>query len=565
MLYIGKDLNTMYKNLRDSGLDGNIPVKIYAIDSYTIKKDTNKFISDLQYLSVQADFFQIEFDASKVLKKMTDLKIEDLFQVFFDIFPENKFSLYSETLDEEDYKKIIEKIKKFYNENKYQTYLFFQRLNILLKNKEEKISYINKKFTPEEFKNFIKVNSDKEKIINNQKPTSILSNIIEKFYQEKFSISSLIGSLEQIYIQDFLNNKEILKARVLYEISNEELIKILRVYNFIFKPVEKIKKEDIEDILKLKLKINLNIKEDYRESLNSKLEIIKILILEKSYEYFFKNNYSADDTKKFLDALKEKKDQKSSENFVHYVCSNLLKKEKEKIKYNPDKIISEYIVTIENLSEEELKYFSFNNFFRSQLYYKNNFLALIKEDLLSINPTDSNTQKILKGERELGERILEKIISSLDKKEENTNKKIENINLYYNLLQKYKKLSLFSLENYSSEVFMKYDEIYNFFKNRDFSLNINPRGSYLYERYVLNFTYYPEKLNKYNINEAYVVKLEDGSIELMKYLGECDNKLCFFKEGNLQIFLKEEVEVHQIKSLVFAEDTKEVIKTLFWR
>lgn len=552
MLYIGKDLNTMYKNLRDSGLDGNIPVKIYAIDSYTIKKDTNKFISDLQYLSVQADFFQIEFDAPKVLKKMTDLKIEDLFQVFFDIFPENKFSLYSETLDEEDYKKIIEKIKKFYNENKYQTYLFFQRLNILLENKEEKISYINKKFTPEEFKNFIKVNSDKEKIINNQKPTSILSNIIEKFYQEKFSISSLIDSLEQIYLQNFLNNKEILKARVLYEISNEELIKILRVYNFIFKPVEKIKKEDIEDILKLK--INLNIKEDYRESLNSKLEIIKILILEKSYEYFFKNNYSADDAKKFLDALKEKKGQKSSENFVHYVCSNLLKK--EKIKYNPDKIISEYIVTIENLSEEELKYFSFNNFFRSQLYYKNNFLALIKEDLLSINPTDSNTQKILKGERELGERILEKIISSLDKKEETTNKKIENINLYYNLLQKYKKLSLFSLENYSLEVFMKYDEIYNFFKNRDFSLNINPRGSYLYERYVLNFTYYPEKINKYDINEAYVVKLEDGSIELMKYLGECDNKLCFFKEGNLQIFLKEEVEVHQIKSLVFAEDTK---------
>lgn len=559
MLYIGKDLNTMYKNLRDSGLDGNIPVKIYAIDSYTIKKDTNKFISDLQYLSVQADFFQIEFDAPKVLKKMTDLKIEDLFQVFFDIFPENKFSLYSETLDEEDYKKIIEKIKKFYNENKYQTYLFFQRLNILLENKEEKISYINKKFTPEEFKNFIKVNSDKEKIINNQKPTSILSNIIEKFYQEKFSISSLIDSLEQIYLQNFLNNKEILKARVLYEISNEELIKILRVYNFIFKPVEKIKKEDIEDILKLK--INLNIKEDYRESLNSKLEIIKILILEKSYEYFFKNNYSADDAKKFLDALKEKKGQKSSENFVHYVCSNLLKK--EKIKYNPDKIISEYIVTIENLSEEELKYFSFNNFFRSQLYYKNNFLALIKEDLLSINPTDSNTQKILKGERELGERILEKIIFSLDKKEETTNKKIENINLYYNLLQKYKKLSLFSLENYSSEVFMKYDEIYNFFKNRDFSLNINPRGSYLYERYVLNFTYYPEKINKYDINEAYVVKLEDGSIELMKYLGECDNKLCFFKEGNLQIFLKEEVEVHQIKSLVFAEDTKQGIETLF--
>lgn len=245
------------------------------------------------------------------------------------------------------------------------------------------------------------------------------------------------------------------------------------------------------------------------------------------------------------------------------MCSNLLKKEKEKIKYNPDKIISEYIINIKSLSEEELKYFSFNNFFRSQLYYKNNFLAIIKEDLLSINPTDSNTQKILKGERELGERILEKIISSLDKKEENTNKKIENINLHYNLLQKYKKLSLFSLENYSSEVFIKYDEIYNFFKVSDFSLKIKPRGLYLYERYVLNFTYYPEKINKYNINEAYVVKLEDGSLELMKYLGECDNKLCFFKESNLQIFLKEEVEVHQIKSLVFAEDTKEEIKTLF--
>lgn len=278
---------------------------IYAIDSYTIKKDTNKFISDLQYLSVQAEFFQIEFEAPKVLKKMTDLKIEDLFQVFFDIFPENKFSLYSETLDEEDYKKIIEKIKKFYDENKYQTYLFFQRLNILLENKEEKISYINKKFTPEEFKNFIKINFDKEKIINNQKPTSILSNIIEKFYQEKFSISSLIGSLEQIDIQNFLNNKEILKARVLYETSNEELIKILKAYNFIFKPVEKIKKEDLEEILKLK--INLSIEEGYKKNLNSKMKITKILILEKSYEYFLKNNYSADDAKKFLEALKEKK------------------------------------------------------------------------------------------------------------------------------------------------------------------------------------------------------------------------------------------------------------------
>lgn len=555
MLYIGKDLNTMYKNLRDSGLDGNIPVKIYAIDSYTIKKDTNKFISDLQYLSVQADFFQIEFDAPKKLKKMTDLKIEDLFQIFFDIFPENKFSLYSETFDEEDYKNIIRKIKKFYDENEYQTYLFFQCLNILLENKKEKISYINKKFTPEDFRNFIKINFDKEKIINNQKSTSILSNIIEKFYQEKFSISSL----EKIYIQNFLNNKEILKARVLYEISNEKLIKILKAYNFIFKPAEKIKKEDLEEILKLK--ISLSIEEE--KNLNSKLKIIKILILEKSYEYFFKNNYSADDAKKFLDALKEKKGQKSSENFLHYVCSNLLKKEKEKIKYNPDKIISEYIINIKNLSEEELKYFSFNNFFRNQLYYKNNFLALIKEDLLSINPTDSNTQKILKGERELGEHILEKIISSLDKKEENTNKKIKDINLYYNLLQKYKKLSLFSLENYSSEVFMRYDEIYNFFKNSDFSLNINPRGLYLYGRYVLNLTYYPEKIKEYNINENYVVKLKDGSIELMKYLGECDNKLCFFKEGNLQIFLKEEVEIHQIKSLVFAEDTKKEIKTLF--
>ena len=570
MLYIGKNLDDMYKELKNSGLSDNTQIKIYVIDSDTraIKVDINKLIGDLPYLTIQADFFQIELEAPKVLKKFTDLSIENLLKMFFDILPENNFSLYSENMSDEEYEQIIKRLKDSCNETKWEIYSFFYYLKIFLeskKNKKKKIKLFGTPFTYEEATEKIKKLFNKEKIICNINSNTLI-RILENFYRKGKDFS--IDPIERLALDKFLYDKENIKLIYLYFMNTENIKKILEAYNFICKPIEKINEEDIKKILKMNFELKSSI---LAEKINFKLEIIKTLVLEKSYEYFLKTNTTSNKADLFLTEIKKELKNKIKNTFLEYVTDELFELIGTTAKrYNSSKIISKFLINIKNLPEAELKYFSFNNFFRSQLYYKNKFLKMTSEEIkfLNKNPLNeklkiTNSYQILRGEREFGDDNFEKLLISLNKKNEIIDKKIENIKLYYNLLQKYKNLSSFSFENYTSEKFIRYNEIYNFFKKSDFSLKINSRGSYLYGRYILKFTYYQEKINKYNINENYVIKLKDGSIELMKYLGESDNKICFFKESNLKIFSKKEIEGHQIKSLVFADDTEKIIRPLF--
>lgn len=575
MLYIGKNLDDMYKELKNSGLNDNIPIKIYAInyDTRAIMVDINKSIRDLPYLSLQAEFFQIEFEAPKVLKKFTDLSIENLLNMFLDILPENNFSLYSENMSDEEYEQIIKNLKDFCNGTKWEIYSFFYYLEFFLenkKNKKKKIKLFGSPLTHEEAVEKIKELFNKEKIIRNINNNNLIG-ILEKFYQEGKDFS--INLMEDLALDNYLYGKKNIKFFYTYITNTKDIKKFLEAYNFICKPIEKIKEEDIKKILKMNFELTSSI---LTEKIKLKLEIIKTLVLEKSYEYFFKTNTTSSEADIFLTEIKNELENKINNTFLEYVIKELFELVGTTAKrYDSNNIISRFLINIKNLPEAELKYFSFNNFFRSQLYYKNKFLKMASEEIkflnLNKNPLNkklkiSNSYQILRGEREFGEDNLEKLLIYLNnknKEKEIIDKKIKDIKLYYNLLQKYKNLSSFSFENYTLEKFIRYNEVYNFFKNCDFSLKISPRGSYLYGRYILKFTYYSEKVSKYNVNEDYVVRLKDGSLELMKYLGECDNKLCFFKESNLQIFLKEEIEIHQIKSLVFAEDTTKKTKTLF--
>ena len=130
-------------------------------------------------------------------------------------------------------------------------------------------------------------------------------------------------------------------------------------------------------------------------------------------------------------------------------------------------------------------------------------------------------------------------------------------------MQKYKLLNSIVGNIETKNDLMKYIDIYDFFKEKDFMLRCFEKSTtIILNRIVLEFSYYPNKINKLYKYEYYIVEYKKNK-EIMQYLGESDKKICFSQNDKIKILNKEEIEIYQIKSLVFSDDTEEIIQPLF--
>lgn len=581
MLYIGKELIYIYNELR-TVYDENTQITIYTInyiDSKINEVDFSKVINDLKYLYLpEAHFFVVAIDEQRELKNFTDLKEEQLKTIFFDIVPENQFSLYSNDISKEKYNSIIKKLRIQYDEEHFKLYHFFYYFDILYKHKNRKKININgNKYTVKELTDFIKKQFQFQEIKNIIEKKDLKN--LKEFFKEinDFFEKDTISLLDENKLQSFLNDKENLKIKFICDMDIKKLNDFLVMYNFICKPHENITEKNINEILKIDIDIkteNLGLDiEGYSQikfSFEDKYQILLISIFEKIYKYYRTNNYNATDVYVKLEKLKEEfVKNKLKTNFIKELKKTILKSTKKKDittrEYDSDKIIEKYLREFQkvfkkkNISDEELKYFSFNSFFRNQLYYKKIFLDKIKKS--DVKGAVTNLSGILRGEREIGEENLKKIITFL--KLQNKSILIPDIKTSYALLQKYKLLNSIVGNIETKNDLMKYIDIYDFFKEKDFMLRCFEKSTtIILNRIVLEFSYYPNKINKLYKYEYYIVEYKKNK-EIMQYLGESDEKICFSQNDKIKILNKEEIEIYQIKSLVFSDDTEEIIQPLF--
>lgn len=581
MLYIGKELIYIYNELR-TVYDENTQITIYAInyiDSKINEVDFSKVINDLKYLYLpEAHFFVVAIDEQRELKNFTDLKEEQLKTIFFDIVPENQFSLYSNDISKEKYNSIIKKLRIQYDEEHFKLYHFFYYFDILYKHKNRKKININgNKYTVKELTDFIKKQFQFQEIKNIIEKKDLKN--LKEFFKEinDFFEKDTISLLDENKLQSFLNDKENLKIKFICDMDIKKLNDFLVMYNFICKPHENITEKNINEILKIDIDIkteNLGLDiEGYSQikfSFEDKYQILLISIFEKIYKYYRTNSYNATDVYVKLEKLKEEfVKNKLKTNFIKELKKTILKSTKKKDittrEYDSDKIIEKYLREFQkvfkkkNISDEELKYFSFNSFFRNQLYYKKIFLDKIKKS--DVKGAVTNLSGILRGEREIGEENLKKIITFL--KLQNKSILIPDIKTSYALLQKYKLLNSIVGNIETKNDLMKYIDIYDFFKEKDFMLRCFEKSTtIILNRIVLEFSYYPNKINKLYKYEYYIVEYKKNK-EIMQYLGESDEKICFSQNDKIKILNKEEIEIYQIKSLVFSDDTEEIIQPLF--
>ena len=581
MLYIGKELIYIYNELR-TVYDENTQITIYAInyiDSKINEVDFSKVINDLKYLYLpEAHFFVVAIDEQRELKNFTDLKEEQIKTIFFDIVPENQFSLYSNDISKEKYNSIIKKLRIQYDEEHFKLYHFFYYFDILYKHKNRKKININgNKYTVKELTDFIKKQFQFQEIKNIIEKKDLKN--LKEFFKEinDFFEKDTISLLDENKLQSFLNDKENLKIKFICDMDIKKLNDFLVMYNFICKPHENITEKNINEILKIDIDIkteNLELDiEGYSQikfSFEDKYQILLISIFEKIYKYYRTNNYNATDVYVKLEKLKEEfVKNKLKTNFIKELKKTILKSTKKKDittrEYDSDKIIEKYLREFQkvfkkkNISDEELKYFSFNSFFRNQLYYKKIFLDKIKKS--DVKGAVTNLSGILRGEREIGEENFKKIITFL--KLQNKSILIPDIKTSYALLQKYKLLNSIVGNIETKNDLMKYIDIYDFFKEKDFMLRCFEKSTtIILNRIVLEFSYYPNKINKLYKYEYYIVEYKKNK-EIMQYLGESDKKICFSQNDKIKILNKEEIEIYQIKSLVFSDDTEEIIQPLF--
>ena len=343
MLYIGKELIYIYNELR-TVYDENTQITIYAInyiDSKINEVDFSKVINDLKYLYLpEAHFFVVAIDEQRELKNFTDLKEEQLKTIFFDIVPENQFSLYSNDISKEKYNSIIKKLRIQYDEEHFKLYHFFYYFDILYKHKNRKKININgNKYTVKELTDFIKKQFQFQEIKNIIEKKDLKN--LKEFFKEinDFFEKDTISLLDENKLQSFLNDKENLKIKFICDMDIKKLNDFLVMYNFICKPHENITEKNINEILKIDIDIkteNLGLDiEGYSQikfSFEDKYQILLISIFEKIYKYYRTNNYNATDVYVKLEKLKEEfVKNKLKTNFIKELKKTILKSTKKKI------------------------------------------------------------------------------------------------------------------------------------------------------------------------------------------------------------------------------------------
>lgn len=504
MLYIGKNIKKMYKDLENI-IDKSKDIVIYSFcdDSYKIYFDDEKKYDEIKNLQEKYNctylfqFFPLEING---VQKFYELSIENLKEIFFKIIPENKYSIYF----------------LGYNDNNF----------------EEIYDYIYQKCEEE----LQEVNSE-----------------LQNFNIEKYELSfSLIGKnyadQEKRKYNNFLDRKD--SCTVLKElIKDKESIKLFfKIFSFISQPLDKITKNKIEEIFNTNLKpdlLNIKIDKDFNSDFTTKFilkfQLLLIIFYEKIYFY-------------------SQRDSSFNVNKVNKNNLFLNKKILSQIVGANNKIDLSFNVIYKKFSKffsnfkfelEDIKYFCYNDFNRLYLYYKNNFLFCLKKipqgELKKV--FGKNIHKVLVGEREISSDKLNEIKCSIEEK--------EILNKSYYLMKKFESLH-YLIKN--EDIDKKNIFFYDFFEKNKFQIEVdlNRGGIRILEKILYSYSFYSEKIDNLTklIKTYYVVK-NCGKIKILKFINRKEGILYFFNENEEVVYFNEkEIEIYDIDTLTFLENSE---------
>lgn len=529
MYYFTNSLINGYNHLINF-FDKDTKLKIYFLErEKTIFYYTDMKLSNLQniFSSPEVEFYLIEIQENIELKKITYFEEVPLYELFFKIYPENKYSLYSNNLDSKDLEEIIKLIKEkariFNDFNKG-----FEVLNKIIKNE------IDKKFLTE-FEN-----SEIGKKLNFSLKHPLYIQVLQNNIKNK---------LIEILYHRFLH-------RIFLEKKEEELLKnFLRLIIFTSRPIEYITNKDIESILQLSFNFEKEISDIKNQNfaylgniLIFKKDFLVHLAKIKIYDYIeinkdfniekLKKSSEFNDIKNFRKRYLEDK----YGNTYSYELLRLISKFseiKEKNKVQLFNIESEEY-------DDEIKNFCFNDLQRVGLYYR-----YLMKTYFNKNLKKKVSYKISSGERVPELENLENILEN----NEVSYVEKDNIRLLHFKIEEFRQFYYY--EKNKLEILKR-----RFFEQKSINGFLMDSSMYLENHKIKSLKYYDEDIEILKEYFYYVIFKGDEKY-FGKYLKsiilEDKNEILLFYMANGEIvnFYRNEIEVYSVKQIEFLiEDGK---------
>ena len=529
MYYFTNSLINGYNHLINF-FDKDTKLKIYFLErEKTIFYYTDMKLSNLQniFSSPEVEFYLIEIQENIELKKITYFEEVPLYELFFKIYPENKYSLYSNNLDSKDLEEIIKLIKEkariFNDFNKG-----FEVLNKIIKNE------IDKKFLTE-FEN-----SEIGKKLNFSLKHPLYIQVLQNNIKNK---------LIEILYHRFLH-------RIFLEKKEEELLKnFLRLIIFTSRPIEYITNKDIESILQLSFNFEKEISDIKNQNfaylgniLIFKKDFLVHLAKIKIYDYIeinkdfniekLKKSSEFNDIKNFRKRYLEDK----YGNTYSYELLRLISKFseiKEKNKVQLFNIESEEY-------DDEIKNFCFNDLQRVGLYYR-----YLMKTYFNKNLKKKVSYKISSGERVPELENLENILEN----NEVSYVEKDNIRLLHFKIEEFRQFYYY--EKNKLEILKR-----RFFEQKSINGFLMDSSIYLENHKIKSLKYYDEDIEILKEYFYYVIFKGDEKY-FGKYLKsiilEDKNEILLFYMANGEIvnFYRNEIEVYSVKQIEFLiEDGK---------
>lgn len=538
MYYFTKSLIEGYEHLIKF-IDKNTKLKIYFLkEDKTIFYYTDIKLSNLQNTISDNEivFYLIEIKDKKRLKKIIDLENISLYELFFQIYPENKYSLYSNNLTDDDLNKIINLIKE------------------------------KAKIDVQAFNDFNKVFEILNKIIKNE----IYEKDLTEFENSEIGKELNFSLKHPLYItvlQSNIKNEliEILYHRFLYIIFLEGKATKLKMFKDFFKlivftsrPIEYITTKDIENILQ----INFNLEKELNDFQNQNFSYLKEkLILKKDFlihlakvkicDYIEKTkDFNIEELKKSseFNNIKKFKKNYSEDKYGDIYSYELLKliDKLSEIKENNEVSLFQIEFEIDN----EIKNFCFNNLKRVGIYYR---YLLTNYFTKNLKDNKNNFYKFLSGERVPKLENLEKIMEE-NKIPDNEKDKIRLLHFKIEEFKQY-----YYYEKKELEILKK-----RFFEEKLINSLLIDNSMVLENHRIKRLDYYDEDIEVLKEYFYYVI-FKEKQRYLGKYLKTItfDDKneilLFYMTNGEIVNFYRNEIEVHSVKEIeLFNEDGKDL-------
>lgn len=472
MLYLVEILSEAYEKIKDNFENEKLIIYGIPFDDESIKIDIEKTIEDLKYIYLNDKGFYLLELKPKKLRKLTELSLEEWKNIFYYFGAENEYSIYSDILLKEDYKKIISKIQEKYSSEEkkkfFERYILTLGLISIMKNDCDKkeLGFIietlknmgfNKKFLKDSIGDFL---CELSKNVNLD-----VSNLVP-LVKKVFTLSSgefVDSELDPVLAGYYSKIKEDIPLFILSLLREEYLFSFISLFNFLVKPLENISFEDIKTLIKNYKRIEIenlreNLKEQYRlinnknttaddiefeeklfsfmkidkmfsihmqlylERIKYKFKLLKICLIEKVYKYLLLNPNEDKNLENELTSEKLRYNDLAKDIKKHII----IKKEKINLK----DYWGTYLKYYEELPFRVEKKFYFNDFFRMQLFYRKEILKIltnIEQEIIKylgvknkIRPEEyenilgskkGNFDKMKLSQREIGQSNYEKIIS----------------------------------------------------------------------------------------------------------------------------------------------------------